>query len=65
MTLDSGTPQGAILSPILFNIMMSDIPQQEHITVYIYADDITVTCVASEPQFAKTKMQRYLNEFAE
>nr|XP_054933957.1 uncharacterized protein LOC129380223 [Dermacentor andersoni] len=41
-----GTPQGAVLSPLLFNIAMMQLPQQlarvEGIQHALYADDITI-----------------------
>ena len=40
--LKTGVPQGGVLSPVLFNIYMSDIPNPpENIYLYSYADDIT------------------------
>ncbi|KAF2356012.1 Reverse transcriptase domain [Trinorchestia longiramus] len=36
----SGVPQGAVLSPLLFNIMMYDTPVQEGICSCEYADDL-------------------------
>ena len=35
-----GLPQGSILSPLLFNLMMSDLPTLENIIILDYADDI-------------------------
>ena len=53
LPLHNGTPQGAVLSPYLFNILMdkllhtiySQLPEyaQEQITVVSYADDIVLT----------------------
>ena len=42
--ISRGTPQGAVLSPVLFNVMMADIPISEGVDLYIYADDITISC---------------------
>ncbi|KAF2350171.1 Reverse transcriptase domain [Trinorchestia longiramus] len=36
----SGVPQGAVLSPLLFNIMMYDMPVEEGICSCEYADDL-------------------------
>ncbi|KAF2354911.1 Reverse transcriptase domain [Trinorchestia longiramus] len=36
----SGVPQGAVLSPLLFNIMMYDTPVEERICSCEYADDL-------------------------
>ena len=46
-TLENGTPQGGILSPFLFNILMENIAKLElprNVRIFIYADDITVVC---------------------
>ena len=41
---DIGVPQGGVLSPILFNIMIKDIPRVNDIQLYMFADDITIAC---------------------
>ena len=35
-----GTPQGAILFPILFNIMTMGIPQDNYVKQFVFADDL-------------------------
>ena len=62
--LTMGTPQGAVLSPLLFNLMLSDMPSMEGITSYVYADDITVSCVGYI-HTVRTRLQAYLHAFAD
>ena len=61
----AGTPQGAILSPLLFNLMMIDIPQDDNVEIFLYDDDITVICTSEESEDVRIKMQAYLNKFQE
>ena len=39
-TLSKGLPQGSILSPLLFNIMMCDIPTNPHVDILTYMQTI-------------------------
>ena len=59
----AGTPQGSVLSPILFNVMLSDIPQRDGIEINSYADDITISCKSRSPTELRTKLQDYLRVF--
>jgi ribonuclease HI len=59
----SGVPQGGVLSPLLFNVMLADIPTQDGIQQYIYADDITFSCCGQDPVTVKTTMETYLLSF--
>lgn len=61
--LHAGTPQGAILSPTLFNIWVSDIPQPEHRRTKLsqFADDIACWTTAKNMKEAETKLQRFNN----
>ncbi|XP_068243803.1 uncharacterized protein [Palaemon carinicauda] len=45
--LENGTPQGGILSPFLFNVLIENILKEDYpegIQIFIYADDICVVC---------------------
>jgi hypothetical protein len=63
VALNAGTPQGAVLSPLLFNLMLSDIPQQDGINLHIYADDITVTCSGENITDIRDSLQEYIHTF--
>lgn len=62
MDFHLGTPQGGVLSPTLFNILMHKLLQgisfNEHESVISYADDICI--LARSP----TRLQSLLNDFA-
>ena len=58
--LERGLPQGAVLSPLLFNIMVQDIPKSPHVKVLSYADDITLVTHAINITNAQTYLQNYL-----
>lgn len=63
ITLGSkGTPQGAVLSPLLFNLAMRDLPAEldniPGIRHAIYADDITVWCRTGSDAEVEESLQR-------
>ena len=60
---EAGTPQGAVLSPKLFNVFLSDIPEDPEVMAHIFADDITVTCRGKILADVKRKIQRYIDIF--
>ena len=57
-----GTPQGGVLSPMLFNVLihrlLQNIPLNEHETIISYADDICIRTNSPE------RLQELLNDFA-
>ena len=63
VSLRAGTPQGSPLSPLLYLIMVNDIPQSlSNIgKLYQYADDIAMTAIAYTFAAARDKIQKMLN----
>ena len=59
-----GVPQGAVLSPSLFNIMMRDFPMNNKCKTYIFADDITILTISNSPQQMEVQLQNYLNQIS-
>ena len=59
--LRQGLPQGAVLSPLLFNVMLHDLPSDPHVTVVTYADDITLLCAGNSVCEARHHLQRFLD----
>ena len=59
----AGTPQGSPLSPLLYLIMVNDIPSSilSLGKLYQYADDIAMSCRAFSFAAARDKLQKMLN----
>ena len=60
-----GVPQGAVLSPTLFNVMLHDLPVSPHVKLVGYADDITLFVNGHSLMEIRGCMQRYLDEIGE
>ena len=59
--LENGTPQGGIISPFLFNILMENIANltlPNNVDVFIYADDV---CVVSKGSHKFNNLQKSLD----
>ncbi|KAM7281189.1 uncharacterized protein ISCGN_006501, partial [Ixodes scapularis] len=55
-----GTPQGSVISPLLFNLVMTKIARRletQSVRHTIYADDITLWSVRDEEQQAQDELQ--------
>lgn len=69
-TLKKGIPQGSVISPVLFNIMLSDLDMFDRdaidkTTISIYADDIAIWCSGRNLNHLQSKMQQALNHIME
>ena len=60
-----GVPQGAISSPLMFNVFLHDMPTSEHISGYSYADDLTFAISGTDVGDITSKMQMYIDEVSE
>ena len=61
-SLEMGIPQGSVISPTLFNILLSDLPKQvtKNVTVVQYADDL---CLWMNASIRKSTPRRTLNYY--
>ena len=57
----SGVPQGSILSPTLFNIMISDIPRVEGVTLSEYADDLLIYAADTDKTKVGNMIQKQID----
>lgn len=59
--LENGTPQGSVISPILFSIMVNDIPFDTTISKSLYADDVALWAIGADEADVNRKLQHNLN----
>ena len=64
-TVTSSVPQGSILAPVLFNVMISDLSRVDGLTMSEYADDITIYCRGADLLHVKSKVQDQIYLFRE
>lgn len=63
--LACGLPQGAVLSPLLFNVLLHDMPKSDVVRVVSYADDISLVCIGKHFADVVGHMQGYLASLTE
>lgn len=62
--LRRGVPQGSVLSPILFNLLMSAMPLDPGIRTFTYADDIAFFTSAGDHHTLRDALQEYLDRLS-
>ena len=58
----SGVPQGSTLPPLLFNVMMRDLPTEEGVATSEYADNITIYAVGDSVVEVTNRVQSLINK---
>ena len=58
----SGVPQGGVLSPLLFNVLMSDLPKNEGIEYLEFADDIAIYSSGYDPNEVTQNLEKALEK---
>ena len=62
VTMKAGTPQGSCLSPLLYIILVNDIPQNDNASVGQFADDICLWTNAYSFRGSQNRLQKAVNE---
>lgn len=58
----SGSPQGSVLSPKIFNLYLADIPKNTRIRILQFADDVVLYFVHNKPNLCRMLFNKYLND---
>ena len=61
----TGVPQGSVLSPLLFSVLLSDMPQFSDVGSLIMADDVTFYATANTVEQAQLNLQKAVDVFLE
>ena len=61
--LENGTPHGSVLSPLLFIIMINDLPESSNgVKLTLFADDTSMQKSGSNPSALSRDVQRHLTK---
>ena len=63
--IKTGLAQGSVLSPLLFNVMMSDVPETPGVAALSYADDIAFSCSGPCIEEIIENIQLHLDKFSD
>jgi len=59
--MENGLPQGSVLSVLLFLVAINEATAIVDRPVYVFADDITLTCSGNDPELTSSLMQQALD----
>ncbi|GFQ64673.1 probable RNA-directed DNA polymerase from transposon X-element [Trichonephila clavata] len=59
--IEAGTPQGSLLSPILYCLYTYDFPSSPTVEIYLFADDAAIFSQSTGPEMARQLLQAYLS----
>lgn len=62
--IPAGVPQGAVMSPTLFNVYMNDIPIQIRVMIAQFADDVGSFASSRGPSWIKSRLKKFLDQFS-
>lgn len=60
-SITAGVPQSSLISPLLFNIFIADIPKPEGTDISLYADDLLILTTDRNINFARNITQEAVN----
>ena len=62
--IDTGVPQGAILSPLLISLLLSDPSSVKNVHFLFYADDLSLFSISDDISTAVHQLQTAINKYS-